>query len=99
MICKQGRTVFDSQTFATTGVSRVNESRHWDDESVCFGSTCESPRPISDTERLDWLDAHEPTLGILGESWHVFLPFRGGPAIGGTVREAIDAAIRKERKP
>lgn len=50
----------------------------------------------TDTERLDWIEKHEPELWLYeplegDPEWEVH--FRGGTFYGSSLRDAIDAAM------
>jgi hypothetical protein len=98
MICKQGRpTLVAGSISAQPGVSDLAYAH--EDGSRCLGPACESPRPISDTSRLEAMMQTRWFFGEYKRRWGIF--DSGGFLVteGATPREAIDAAIRKERKP
>lgn len=53
---------------------------------------------ISDKERLDWLEQKKATLEYSVGEWGVFLEGHISADFYPSLRQAIDAAIRKERK-
>ena len=58
-----------------------------------------------DKERLDWLTKNGVTLDYIAKSsfddedfWRIYYDYKRTPAYGNTPRQAIDEAIKAERK-
>jgi len=69
--------------------------------SKCLGPACTAEKPITDTERLDYLGCVDPPVSIEWDGLSTWtLQVTGGIRLFQcrTLREAIDTAIRKEHK-